>query len=334
MSANISSEGPDQELTRSFPYRLKTGIKVLVIGDVMLDHYIYGVCNRISPEAPVQIVEVKKEDHTLGGAGNVLKNLRSFNTHADIIAVVGDDENAASVNVQLENDGVGTAGLFKDSKRCTTVKSRVMVAHHQLIRLDREDTAPVSTEVADQITAALTRDINNYDIVLLSDYNKGMLSAGLLENIFAICRSAGVKTVVDPKGLDFSKYKGANSIKPNKKEASLASGVLINDTESLKAACLKIKEITGCDDVVVTMSEDGIALFSNDLLTVIPTKALDVVDVTGAGDTVLASLGVSLASGNSLYDACDFANHAAAVVVSKVGSATATLAEVEQKYIN
>ncbi|RYY08308.1 MAG: hypothetical protein EOP43_00310 [Sphingobacteriaceae bacterium] len=176
-------------------------------------------------------------------------------------------------------------------------------------------------------------EVKNYDLVLISDYSKGLLSAYFLTAIFNICSQAGIKTIIDPKGTDYSKYKGGNVIKPNKKEAMQASGILITDLESLTAACKKIKDVTGCDDVVVTMSEEGIALYSEDALTVIPTKALSVIDVTGAGDTVLASLGLAIALGASLKEACDFANHAAAVVVSKVGSATATLEEVNNHFL-
>lgn len=315
-------------------YKIDNNIRILVIGDLMLDHYIYGNCNRISPEAPVQVVEVKKELYTLGGAGNVIKNLRSFNCHTHIISVVGQDENAEMVITQLTEAGVSHNGIVKDNQRCTTIKSRVLVSNHQLIRLDREDIRTVDDATAQKIIQLVEAEVGNYDMVLLSDYNKGLLSDVLLNRVFEICRVAGIKTLVDPKGNDFTKYRGANMIKPNKKEAIIATGVNIVNNETLLAACIKMKEITGCDDVIITMSEDGIALFSNNQLTVIPTKALDVVDVTGAGDTVLASLGLAMASGNSLYQACDFANHAAAIVVSKVGSATATLSEIEDKFLN
>jgi len=313
---------------------IRNNIRLLVIGDLMLDHYIYGNCTRISPEAPVPIVEVKRDVYTLGGAGNVLQNLLAFNCNTQIIAVIGDDDDAKTVIKQLNNDGISAETLIKDTQRCTTLKSRVMVSNHQLIRLDREVTHLINDDIVDAIMNELKKNISTYNTVLLSDYNKGVLSAPLLAKIFNLCRSAGIKTIVDPKGADFSKYKGVNVIKPNKKEAIIASGISITDMETLRAACIKIKEITECDDVIVTMSEEGIALFTNQQLTIIPTKALDVVDVTGAGDTVLASLGFALATGNTLYDACDFANHAAAVVVSKVGSATATLDEVKQKFMN
>jgi len=298
----------------------------------MLDHYIYGSCNRISPEAPVPVVEVQKEEYTLGGAGNVLKNLKALGCSSDIVTVVGADANADLVKTHLTELGTNNSKIIEDSQRCTIIKTRVMVSSHQLIRLDREDVNPISEPVAQTILNAIEAEIRNYDLVLISDYGKGALSNTLLTGIFDICKRAEIKTLLDPKGTDFSKYRGVNIIKPNKKEAIIASGIIINDLPSLKAACEKLQEITECDDVIITMSEDGIALYSNNELSVISTKALDVVDVTGAGDTVLASLGVALICGNSLYEACNFANHAAAVVVSKVGSATATLQEISETF--
>ena len=313
-------------------YTIKSDLKILVIGDLMIDHYIYGICNRISPEAPVQVVEVKRDFYTLGGAGNVLQNLTAFKTNANIISVVGDDDDADIVAVQLGNAGISGKYLIKDAQRCTTIKSRVMVQSHQLIRLDREVTTLISGDVEAAVLALVKDQASGYDIVLISDYNKGLLSHTLLAEIFAICRKNGVITLLDPKGVDFSKYNGVNIIKPNKKEAIIASGINITDVDSLRAACIRLKEITNCDSVIITMSEEGIAMFNNNILEVIPTKALDVIDVTGAGDTVLAAIGVAIASGNTLYEACHFANHAAAIVVSKVGSATATLLEIEESF--
>ena len=307
-------------------------IKILIIGDLMIDHYIYGDCTRISPEAPVQVVEVQREDYTLGGAGNVLKNVRAFECFGDIVSLVGDDENAALISKELSEYGLLGNGIIRDSSRCTTIKSRVLAIKHQLIRLDRENSSPISTAQEEKILEAFKAKVVLFDIVLISDYNKGLLTPSLLMNIFAICKENGIKTILDPKGVDFSKYKGVNVIKPNKKEATIATGITINDESSLRDACVKLKQITAADDIIITLSEDGIASYSNDLLTIIPTKALDVVDVTGAGDTVLASLGLALGSGKSIIEACEFANHAAAIVVNKVGSATATLAEINEKF--
>jgi len=310
---------------------INQNLRILVIGDLMIDHYIYGNCNRISPEAPVPVVEVKNESYTLGGAGNVLENVKSLNCQADIISVIGDDDNAAIITSQLDAHGIDARGLVKDDSRCTTIKSRVLVSNHQLIRLDKEVTEPIADNTADAIVGLVKANIKKYDIVLLSDYNKGLLTAYLLKQLFAICREAGVKTIVDPKGLNFAIYQGADIIKPNKKEAVIATGIAIKDKITLEDACRKLREQTGCEAVVVTMSEEGMAFYSDSGLVVIPTNALGIIDVTGAGDTVLAALGVALAAGGTLYDACNFANHAAAVVVSKVGSATATLKEISER---
>jgi rfaE bifunctional protein kinase chain/domain len=309
-------------------------LRILVIGDLMIDHYIYGTCDRISPEAPIPVVEIKSEMHTLGGAGNVLKNLKALGCNSTIISVTGNDDNAVMVAHILREDNISIDGLIKDDARCTTIKSRVLAVRHQLIRLDREVLTPVDKAIEDAIIEKFASVVNDFDIVLISDYNKGLLTDTLLASIIDLCKKAGKETLVDPKGLDFSKYRNASLIKPNRKEAGLATGIAIKDEETLKQACIKLKEITQCENIVVTLSEDGTALYNDKQLTIIPTKAIDVIDVTGAGDTVLASLGVALASGKSLYDACVFANQAAAIVVSKVGSATATLDEINAKFYN
>lgn len=310
---------------------IKVNLKVLVIGDLMVDHYLYGNCNRISPEAPVPVVEVQAESYTLGGAGNVIKNLCALGCKPNVVSVTGNDDNTRILFKELADIGVDTSNIFKDANRCTTVKTRVLATNHQMIRLDREISHPLDAAARDGLLALLDKEIRNNDLVLVSDYNKGLLTPDFLEGIFDICRRYGVLSIADPKGLDFSKYKSVNIIKPNKKEASQATGVTITDHASLQTACEKLKKITGCDDVIITMSEEGMAYYTGNELFVIPTKAMGVIDITGAGDTVLAALGIAIASGNSLNDACDFANHAAAVVVSKVGSATATIEEIAKK---
>jgi D-beta-D-heptose 7-phosphate kinase/D-beta-D-heptose 1-phosphate adenosyltransferase len=310
---------------------IKDNLKILVIGDLMIDHYLHGNCNRISPEAPVPVVEVRSESYTLGGAGNVIKNLCALGCKASVISVSGNDETTPILLKHFADLNVDTSGILKDSTRCTTIKTRVLASNHQLIRLDREIVHPLDAVMQRELLSFLEKEVQHNDLVLVSDYNKGLLAPDLLKGIFEICRRESITTIVDPKGLDFSKYQGANIIKPNKKEASQATGIAITDHESLQSACQKIKEITGCDDVIITMSDEGMAYYTGEELSVIPTKAMGVIDITGAGDTVLASLGIAIASGNNLTDACEFANHAAAVVVSKVGSATATMEEIEKK---
>jgi rfaE bifunctional protein kinase chain/domain len=303
-------------------------IRIAVMGDIMIDHYINGSCDRISPEAPVQIVDVKNDTYTLGGAGNVLENLHAFGCTGSIISITGDDEYRAIIEAEL--DAVtGFVYLAKDAKRRTTVKSRVVVNKHQLIRLDKEDKFYCDDTVGNELFDYLRSNINNIDVLILSDYCKGVLSDKLVRDTLNLCKEHDIITLVDSKNKDLSKYRGATVIKPNKKEAVLASGVAIVDKQSLELACKKIAEVTACETVVVTLSEDGIAAYNNNMLIHKPTKAIDVYDVTGAGDTVVAALAFALANKLPLADACDFANSAAAIVVAKFGSAVATLNEIK-----
>jgi D-beta-D-heptose 7-phosphate kinase/D-beta-D-heptose 1-phosphate adenosyltransferase len=317
--------------------KLKTGrldARMCIVGDLMLDHYIYGNCSRISPEAPVPVVEIKNESFTLGGAGNVLRNVAALGYKTDIVSVIGEDEGGGTIVNYLKENGFITSGIVKDTDRCTTIKTRVLASNHQMIRLDRESIKPIPNSVANQLLDAISEKISSYDLILISDYNKGVLSTYMLEKLFSMCKQHGVKTIVDPKGADFKRYNGANIIKPNKKEAIIATGVIIENEQTLINSCKQIQQQTGCDTVIVTLSEDGIASYDDNQLSLISTNALSVIDVTGAGDTVLASVGVALASGATLQQACEFANRAAAVVVSKIGSATTTLEEIFGKTLD
>ena len=302
--------------------------RICVIGDMMLDHYINGSCERISPEAPVPVVDVKGDAYNLGGAGNVLKNLMAFGCKASIISISGNDDANPVIITELEKIKPTFYRLVKDGERRTTIKSRVIVNRHQLIRLDKEDKFDCSNTIADEILQFLQSKITEIDILILSDYCKGVLSPYLVKSIITLCNNNNVPTVVDSKYKDLSKYYGATLIKPNKKEASLASGINIVDDYTLEQACKAIAEVTGALMVVVTLSEDGIALYHQHKLIKNPTKAIDVFDVTGAGDTVIAALAFALANNLSISEACNFANSAAAIVVAKFGSAVATLDEI------
>jgi len=309
-----------------FPANKK--VKICVIGDIMLDHYINGSCERISPEAPVQIVDISGETYSLGGAGNVLKNLQAFGCKGSLISISGNDDPSQVVAAELQKINPDFYYLVKDEQRRTTIKTRVIVNRHQLIRLDKEDKIYCSGVIADDIFKFLKNKIKELDILILSDYCKGVLSTRLVTNIIKLCTDNNVITIVDSKDKDLSKYYGATLIKPNKKEASLASGINIINDDSLEQACKKIALITACKTVVVTLSEDGIAVYHQNKITKKPTKALDIFDVTGAGDTVVAAIAFALANNLSISEACDFANNAAAVVVAKFGSAVATLDEI------
>jgi rfaE bifunctional protein kinase chain/domain len=301
---------------------------IYVIGDIMIDHYIYGTCDRISPEAPVQIVDMQQEEYTLGGAGNVIKNLVSFGVNTGIVSVCGEDEGLEIINNSLKNLNVSNYKMIVDKSRKTTIKTRVVSNKHQLLRIDRENKHYIDDVIAGEIIAELKTKISNIKILIISDYSKGVLSEKVISAIIEICNENGVKTIVDSKDPLLSKYINATIIKPNKKEASIATGIKIVDDKTLTEACEKIAKMTQCEAVIITLSEEGMAVFHEGKLDKIPTKALDIFDVTGAGDTVVAALSFALLNNLSLIEACNFANHAAAVVVAKAGSATATLKEI------
>ena len=301
--------------------------KILVIGDLMIDHYLWGKCERISPEAPVQIVNIDKESSVLGGAGNVINNLRALGSRVDVLSVVGDDYVANELKALLENIKVQSNMLIIEQNRKTSKKSRLIASQQQVLRYDNESIEDISSASEKEIINKLSANISNYDDVILSDYGKGVLTTKLTQEIISISNKNKVKVFVDPKGKDYSKYKGAYTLTPNKKEAIEASNILINDNESLEKAIKKLKEECELEVSLITLSESGIAIF-DDNLRIKPTVAREVYDVTGAGDTVIASIAFAIANHMKIDDAIQFANLAAGVVVGKIGSATASLDEI------
>jgi len=301
--------------------------KLLVIGDLMIDHYLWGSCERISPEAPVQVVNVKSESAVLGGAGNVINNLSALGAQVDVISVIGGCEISDELKDLLKNINVDAQYLTTQKDRITSKKSRIIAAQQQVVRYDRESTDEISGKSQKIILASFEKIVANYDAVLLSDYGKGVLTTELTQSLIAIANKNNKKVLVDPKGLDYSKYKGAYLLTPNKKEASEATQVNIKDEASLTKAITQLKVQCDLDVSLITLSEQGVAIFDDKLRTH-PTVAREVFDVTGAGDTVLASLGFALACEYEIDDAVEFSNLAAGVVVGKIGSATATLNEI------
>jgi len=300
---------------------------ILVIGDLMIDHYLWGKCERISPEAPVQVVAVEKETAVLGGAGNVINNLATLNAKVDVMSVIGADANAIELNKMLENIHVNTSNLLVQKGRNTSKKSRIIASQQQVVRYDKESTEDVSIASQNKIVEQFTQNINAYDIVILSDYGKGILTTKLTRTLINIANKHNKKVLVDPKGEDYTKYSGAYLLTPNKKEAIEASKIEINDEASLLKAIRELKNACQLSIGLITLSEDGIAIYDDELRTH-PTVAREVYDVTGAGDTVIASLGFTLACGYDIDKAVKFANLAAGVVVGKIGSATTTLNEI------
>ncbi len=300
---------------------------ILVIGDLMIDHYLWGKCERISPEAPVQVVNVQKESSVLGGAGNVINNLRAMGSNVDVISVVGNDDAASELKNLLKEIEVNSEMLVVEENRKTSKKSRLIASQQQVLRYDKESIEDISQNSEKEISNKLIVNINKYDAIILSDYGKGVLTTSLTQNIILLANKQNKKVFVDPKGKDYSKYKGAYTLTPNKKEAIEATNIDIKDENSLLKAITKLKNDCDLTVSLITLSEQGIAIF-DETLEVKPTVAREVYDVTGAGDTVIASIAFAISNDLNIKEAVTFANLAAGVVVGKIGSATATLDEI------
>lgn len=301
----------------------------LVIGDLMLDEYLWGRAERISPEAPVQVVDVQREELRLGGAGNVVNNLVALGVRVAVCSVVGDDESGRVVRNTLGALRVDTGGIFSDPLRTTSRKTRVVAANQQIVRIDRESRALLSSRFEELTCGWIVQHAGEFGIILLSDYNKGVLTRRVIETAIAAGRSAGVPVLVDPKGTDFACYHGATLLTPNRKEAEAASGVAIRDLSTLSQAAGVIMSTAGLDHLLITRSEEGMSLFSATGEAIhIPTVAREVFDVSGAGDTVLASLAVGMAAGLEMSDAARLANVAAGIVVGKLGTSIVSPAEI------
>jgi D-beta-D-heptose 7-phosphate kinase/D-beta-D-heptose 1-phosphate adenosyltransferase len=300
---------------------------VVVIGDVMIDHYLWGSCERISPEAPVQVVNVTRETNTLGGAANVAANLAALGVRTTMVGVVGDDAGQQLIRSELAAAGIEDK-LVATTKRPTTIKRRVVAGQQQIVRVDHECADGISADLEREVVLAAESLVDKAAVFVLSDYGKGVLTPNVSASLIAMCRARGVPVLVDPKGRDYSKYRGATLVTPNRKEAAAATGLALRSDAGIVAAGRMLRQMFDLDACLITLSEDGMALFEEGVETFLPTEAREVFDVTGAGDTVLAGLALSLAAGEKLVDACRFANVAAGIVVGKVGSATVTLDEI------
>ncbi len=310
---------------------LKSGPEphILVVGDLMIDHYLWGNSDRISPEAPVQIVDVSHESRSLGGAGNVVNNLKALGARVDVCSAIGDDENGVELTQMLRAIDVEIGMLVEESGRKTSKKSRVIASNQQILRYDKESKESIGDETSSKMFTLICKDIESYDVVVLSDYGKGVLSTKLCQEIIALCNSHNIKVIVDPKGKEYKKYSGAYLLTPNKKEAIEASGIDIDSDDDLKRALLWLKEMCDLSCSMITLSEDGIAIY-DDRVKRFATQAQEVYDVTGAGDTVIASMAYALGKGSNIDNCAKFANLAAGVVVAKIGSATASFSEIEE----
>ena len=298
--------------------------KILVVGDVGVDEYILGSVKRISPEAPVPVLEVEKEDKRLGLAANVAQNVVSLGGQVTLISVVGSDQGAEILQSLLQQSKVSSEGLVHDNTRPTTRKTRVMTGQHHLVRVDHEVRKSLSTASEAKLLTVIEKNISDCDVVVLEDYAKGLLSQTLVEKIVDLCKKSKKFLMVDPHQTKFAEfYKGVDLIKPNYAEAlaltKLQEEAIENPAERVLHVGRALQKITGAKQVVLTQGQEGMTIFSQNDVTRVPTFARKVFDVTGAGDTVIAALALGVAAGLPLSDACMIANFAAGVVVAKVG---------------
>lgn len=318
----------DRKGIESFFNRI-AGIRCLVIGDLMLDEYLWGKTERISPEAPVQVVDVLREELRLGGAGNVVNNLVALGAQVAVCSVIGDDDNGRALLKDFNNRAVAVAAIFLDPARRTSRKTRVVASHQQIVRIDRESRDPLSVEMEQRVCDWIASHASSFDVILLSDYLKGVLTPRVIQSAVAAARPKAIPVLVDPKGTDYTRYQGASILTPNRKEAEAAAGIAIRDTASLGRAAELIMERAGLENLLVTRSEEGMSLFSHGAEAVhIPTVAREVFDVSGAGDTVLASLAIGVAAGLGMTEAARLANIAAGIAVGKLGTSTVSPTEI------
>lgn len=317
-----------ERISRAVPEM--TGKRVLVLGDLMLDHYLMGDVERISPEGPVPVVRVRNEAHTLGGAGNVVKNLSALGASPTLLSVCGEDDPGKAVVRLVEQEGIESV-LVPDGQRPTTIKTRIIAQNQQVVRVDRESDAPLSSRVRGAVIEALVRLLPGHACVIVSDYAKGLMSRPILQ---ALLEASAVLSprpliLVDPKVPNRDMYQGVDLLTPNVKEAAEMAGLRVSGRTDIIRAGLSIFKKTRCKSLVITLGAEGMALFSGPgTVRHIPTMARKVFDVTGAGDTVIAALAAGLSTGLDLLEACILANYCAGIVVGQVGSATVSQAEV------
>jgi len=301
--------------------------RVVVVGDAMLDIYLAGDAERISPEAPVPVVAVHGRRHALGGAANVAANVAAIGGEARLVAVVGDDPRGDSLRSELVAHRLSDRHLVTAPARPTTSKTRVMARGQQVVRIDEEVDEPIAERTEQQVTAELERAMLDADALLIEDYNKGALTPAVIACAMSLARRRGVPVVVDPKFKNFFAYRGASVFKPNRRELEQAMGATL-DLDSPDALPTALDKL-GVDNLLLTLGADGMVLVTKDKeITRIPAMAREVFDVSGAGDTVTAWLGTALAAGAAVREAAQIANYAAGVEVGKSGVATASPGEV------
>ncbi len=321
--------------------------KIMVIGDLILDEYIWGSVDRISPEAPVPVVWANRRSFVPGGAANVANNIRSLDGDVTLIGVVGKDKNADTLLSEISKLKISRRGIFIAPKRHTTVKTRILAGHQQVVRVDWEHTEALPADLNHRIISFIERHINNYDAVIIEDYGKGVINTELLAAVIRLSRNTRKIITVDPKEENFLYYRGVTSITPNRKELENAvRNLRIKDktnkfkvhndrlfnNEEINSAALQVLKYLELDSILVTLGEHGMRLFEQSgVVTNIPTVAQEVFDVSGAGDTVIAAFTLSLSNGANKSEAAYIANFAAGIVVGKLGTATTNRKELIER---
>jgi len=296
------------------------GKNIAVVGDLMIDCYFWGVVKRISPEAPVPVVEVDDEFVRFGGAANVAYNIVTLGGNAFPVGVIGDDNDGVLFKNLMTEAGISPDGIIVDNSRPTTAKTRVIASKQHVVRIDKESKANISEVVEEKIFEFLKSKATELDAVILEDYNKGVLTTKLIQKIISLCEENNIIVTVDPKFLNFFEYKNVTVFKPNRKETEDALGMMLSSPEALSEAGKVLLERLNANYVLLTLGEEGIALFERGKTEKkVPTKARKVSDVSGAGDTVISTLTMALAAGAEISEAAYLANYAGGLVCEEVG---------------
>ncbi len=307
------------------------GRKILVLGDVMLDHYIWGKVERISPEAPVPVLEVQRDEYRLGGAANVALNLRALGSEPLLCGVLGSDIPGAQFTALLAEKNIRPSGLITNSKCRTTLKQRIGSHNQQIVRVDFEETQDIPANLEKRVLSKLEKYLPRVEALIIEDYNKGLLTARVIRQAVDMARGQNIPVLVDPKQKNFFLYENTDVFKPNYGEMQKNLGRIFANEEEFNGAARQLKARLKCRYLVVTRGERGLYVYSNNEETHrIPTFAREIYDVSGAGDTVISALALALCSGCDIREAAVIANHAAGIVCGKIGTATATVREIRQ----
>lgn len=306
-----------------------TGKKILIIGDLMLDEYLLGKTTRISPEAPVPIVEVEKISYVPGGAANVANNVNSLGYEAILVGVVGKDENGQRLIKLLQKQGIKTTGIFEDINRPTTLKSRIVLRGKHVIRIDKESRKPIPEGVEKKLLAFIKKSIDQVNMILISDYAKGIITPTLSHAIINLVKNTDKRVLVDPKGKNFMKYQGCFMVTPNLCELETILKIKVKNHKEFSEVAKKFLTRMGSEAILTTLGSNGMALIEKSgKYTTIPATTVKVVDVSGAGDTAIATFALALTAGASFYEAMEISTYACSIAIGKIGTATASRNEL------